>query len=103
MLVTVARVEDLPPGAVRHVRAGDVELAIARVGDEFFATQGACAHLGGPLGHGGLEGRVLSCPWHGWQYDVGSGLNEFDHAIGLETYAVHVEDGHVRVELPTRD
>ena len=100
--MTVARVDDVPPGSVRHVRAGDVELAIAHVGDEFYATQGACLHLKGPLGHGRLEGHVLSCPWHGWQYDVRSGFNEFDHAIRLETYVVHVEDGEVRVELPPR-
>jgi len=102
MLVTVARVEDLPPGTVRHVRAEDVDLAIGRVGDDFFATQGACLHLQGPLGHGRLEGHVLSCPWHGWQYDVRSGYNEFDHAIRLRTYPVQVEDGEVRVELPAR-
>jgi nitrite reductase (NADH) small subunit len=102
MLVTVARVDDLPPGSVRHVRAGDVELALARVGDEFFATEGACLHLNGPLGHGELVGRVLSCPWHGWQYDVTTGLNEFDHEIELETYPVHIENGEVRVELPAR-
>jgi nitrite reductase (NADH) small subunit len=103
MLVTVARVEDVPPGTVRHVRAGEAELAVAHVGDDFFATAGACLHLGGPLGHGRLEGHVLSCPWHGWQYDVRSGLNEFDHAIELETYAVRVENGEVKVELPARD
>jgi nitrite reductase (NADH) small subunit len=102
MLVTVARVEDLPPGTLRHVRAGDVELAIARVEDEFFAIAGTCVHLGGPLGHGRLDGRVVSCPWHGWQYDVTTGLNEFDHAIGVERYPIQVEDGEVRVELPTR-
>jgi nitrite reductase (NADH) small subunit len=102
MLVTVARVDDVPPGTVRQVRAGDVELAVARVGDEFYVTSGTCLHLAGPLGHGRLEGRVLSCPWHGWQYDVTTGLNEFDHALAVETYPVQVADGEVRVELPTR-
>ena len=95
--MTVARVEDVPPGTVRHVRAGDIQIALARVGDEFFATEGACLHLKGPLGHGDLEGRVLTCPWHGWQYDVRTGENEFDHAIRLETYEVVVEDGEVKV------
>jgi nitrite reductase (NADH) small subunit len=103
MLVTVARVDDVPPGSLRHVRAGDVELALARIGDDFYATQGACLHLKGPLGHGRLEGHVLSCPWHGWQYDVRSGLNEFDHAIELRTFPVRIEDGDVKVELPAGD
>jgi nitrite reductase (NADH) small subunit len=95
--VTVARIDDFPPGSVRTVRSGDEEIALAHVDGRFCAVQGKCLHLGGPLGEGQLEGSVLTCPWHGWQYDVCTGLNEFDHAIRLETYDVQVEDGEVRV------
>ena len=42
---------------------------------------------------------MLTCPWHGWQYDVRTGLNEFDHAIELRTYEVRVEDGEVQVAV----
>jgi len=98
-LVTVGRVDDFPPRAMRAVRVGDAEIAVARVGDEFFATQAACLHLKGPLGEGALEGHVLTCPWHGWQYDVRTGKNEFDLAIQLETFEVVVEDGEVKVAL----
>ncbi|SRR6266542_2617011 len=100
MEIAVAKVEDIRPGTVKHVRAGDVELALARVGDEFYATQGKCLHLEGPLGEGELEDHVLTCPWHGWQYDVRTGLNEFDRAIALQTYGVRVDNGEVKVELP---
>ena len=97
--VTVARVEDVPPGSVRTVHAGEVDLALARIGDEFFATQHACAHLQGPLGEGVLTGELLTCPWHGWQYDVRTGRNDFDRAIALETYDVRVEDGDVKIAV----
>jgi nitrite reductase/ring-hydroxylating ferredoxin subunit len=97
--VTVARVEDVPPGTIAHVRAGEDEIAVANVDNEFFATQGHCLHLQGPLGKGHLEGAVLTCPWHGWQYDVRTGLNEFDHAIELRTYEVRVEDGEIQVAI----
>jgi nitrite reductase (NADH) small subunit len=98
-LVTVARVEDVPPGTVRAVRTGEMEIALAHVNGGFFATQARCLHLKGPLGEGRLEGTVLSCPWHGWQYDVRTGENEFDRAIQLRTYEVRVEDGEVKVAL----
>ena len=98
-LVTVARVEDVPPGSVVKVRAGEEELALAHVDGEFYATQGACIHLQGPLGEGRVEGHVLTCPWHGWQYDLRTGENEFDRAIRLRTYPVRVSDGEVQVEL----
>jgi nitrite reductase/ring-hydroxylating ferredoxin subunit len=97
--VTVARVEDVLPGTVTRVRAGEEELALANVGDEFFATQGACLHLQGPLGDGELEGTMLTCPWHGWRYDVRTGLNDFDHAIQIRTYEVRVQDGEIQVAV----
>ncbi|HEX9416686.1 MAG TPA: Rieske 2Fe-2S domain-containing protein [Gaiellaceae bacterium] len=97
--VTVARVEDVPPGTVTRVRAGEEDIALANVDDEFFATQGHCLHLEGPLGDGELENSVLACPWHGWRYDVRTGLNDFDHAIQLRTYEVRVEDGEIKVAV----
>ena len=100
MEVTVARAEDVAPGTVQRVSAGDLELALVRIGDDFYATAGRCAHLQGPLGEGRVADHVLTCPWHGWQYDVRTGLNEFDHAIHVQTYAVRVEDGDVKVALP---
>jgi len=98
--VAVARVEDVPPGTTRSVRAGEEEIALAHCNGGFYAVQQHCLHLRGPLGEGRLEGCVLSCPWHGWQYDVRTGQNEFDLAIQLRTYDVQVEDGEVRVGLP---
>jgi nitrite reductase (NADH) small subunit len=95
--VTVARADELPPGTVTAVRADDEEIALAHVNGRFCAVQGRCLHLQGPLGEGRLAGSVLTCPWHGWQYDVCTGLNEFDHAIQLETYEVRVQDGEVQV------
>ena len=98
-LVAVARVEDVPPGTMKPVEADGTPIALANVDGELYAVQGHCLHLQGPLGDGRLEGAKLTCPWHGWQYDVRTGLNEFDHAIRLETYEVTVEDGEVKVAL----
>ncbi len=96
---TVARVDDLPSGSARVVHAGEHEVALFHCDDGFYATQAACLHMGGPVGHGKLKGCVVACPWHGWQYDVRTGENEFDRAIKLETYEVVVEDGEVKVVL----
>ena len=98
-LVTVARVEDVPPGSVVKVTAGEEELALAHVDGEFYASQHHCIHLQGPLGEGSIDDHVLTCPWHGWQYDVRTGENEFDRAIQLRTYEVRVEDGDVKIAL----
>jgi nitrite reductase/ring-hydroxylating ferredoxin subunit len=98
-LVPVARVEDVPPGTAATVSADDRELALFNVAGTFYATQHECLHLKGPLGRGELHTCVITCPWHGWQYDVRTGENEFDRAIVLETFDVVVEDGEVKIAL----
>ena len=97
--VAVARVEELPPGTLKAVRAGDAEIALAHCNGGIYAVQAHCLHLQGPLAEGHLEDCVLTCPWHGWQYDVRSGENEFDLAINLQTYDVQVDDGEIRVRV----
>lgn len=79
--------------------AGDEPIALANVDGELYAVQGHCLHLHGPLGEGRLDGHVLTCPWHGWQYDVRTGKNVFDLAIQLRTYEVRVEDGEIKVTV----
>lgn len=97
--VTVARVEDVLPGTVTTVTVDGRKLALARVEDEFYATQQECLHLGGPLCEGRLDGHLLTCPWHGWQYDVRTGKNAFDLAIQIETFEVRVDDGEVKIDV----
>jgi nitrite reductase/ring-hydroxylating ferredoxin subunit len=97
--VTVAKVEEIPPGTVRTVSAGEELIALANFDGSFYAMQHACRHLKGPLGQGTLHGRLLACPWHGWRYDVTTGKNDFDLAIELDMYRVRVEDGEIQVAV----
>ena len=98
-IVTVARANEIPPGGLKHVEVDGEDIALANVNGEVYAFQGHCLHLQGPLAEGHLDHAVLTCPWHGWQYDVRTGLNEFDHAIRLRTYEVRVENGEVKLAL----
>jgi nitrite reductase/ring-hydroxylating ferredoxin subunit len=75
--VTVARVVDVPPGQVRLVVVDGRAWALANVDGAFFALDNNCPHNGGPLARGELDGRVLTCPWHGWRWDVASGANRW--------------------------
>jgi len=98
--VSVARVEDLPAGAITQVEADGEAIALANVDGRFYALQNACLHLEGPLCEGRIEReRYLTCPWHGWKYDVETGKNDFDLAIETRTYEVRVENGEVQVGI----
>jgi nitrite reductase (NADH) small subunit len=96
----VAHIDDLPPGSGREIVVADRVVALFRIGDEFFAMDGICPHAGGPLGEGYVSGSRVTCPWHGWQFDVRSGQHCLTPNIVHETFQVSVEDGDVYVELP---
>jgi nitrite reductase (NADH) small subunit len=98
--VRIADVSECPVGAIRECVAEDRIVALVRTEDGWHALDGVCPHQGGPLGKGQLDGRVLTCPWHGWQFDVCTGANRVSPAIVQPGFAVRVEDGGVWVELP---
>ena len=95
--VPVARVEEVPPGSSKVVVVAGHIVALFNVDGEFHALSNTCLHRGGPVGEGYLDGEVITCPWHGWQYDVRSGRNLLNPLARLKQYPVKVEDGHVLV------
>jgi nitrite reductase (NADH) small subunit/3-phenylpropionate/trans-cinnamate dioxygenase ferredoxin subunit len=99
--VKVARVSDLEPGQGKTVEQGGVEIALFNVGGTFRAIGNVCRHRGGPLGEGELDGTTVTCPWHGWQYDVTTGATLRNAEVAVPTYHVEVRGDEVFVELPT--
>ena len=97
--VKIAAASYLAPGAGRGVSAGGKDLALFNVGGAFHAIDGFCPHRGGPLGEGTLEGRVVECPWHGWQFDVTTGVSPVNPAAQVKTYPVKVEGSDILVEV----
>jgi nitrite reductase (NADH) small subunit len=96
----VASFDDLAPGTGRELTVGDRVVALFRIGDEFYAMDGICPHAGGPLGKGYVSGTRVTCPWHGWQFDVTTGRHCLTPNISHEIFPVVVENGDVYIELP---
>lgn len=94
----VARLSELPEGRGRVVTVGDKSIALFRRGAEVLAIDNACPHVGGPLGEGELAGDLVSCPWHGWQFDLRSGAWQRDGGVKVACYSVSVEGDEVRLE-----
>jgi NAD(P)H-dependent nitrite reductase small subunit len=97
--VSVAKADEIPPGSGKVVEVGGKTLAVFNVDGNFYAIDNTCLHRGGPLGEGILEEKVVTCPWHGWEYDVTTGQNTFNPAIKVESYKVSVQDGEIKVQL----
>ena len=97
--VTIAKVGDVAPGKGKRVKSGVKEIALFNVDGQYHATSNFCVHEGGPIGDGELEGKMVSCPWHGWDYDVTTGICGFNPNARLKSYVVKVEGNEIKVEL----
>jgi nitrite reductase/ring-hydroxylating ferredoxin subunit len=84
--VRIASAAECPPGtSIERVVAGRV-VALANVAGNWHAIDGLCPHQGGPLGTGMLCGAVLTCPWHGWQFDVTTGAQRQGAAVANQPW-----------------
>ncbi len=99
-LTRVAAVADLTPGQGKVVTAEGTEIALFNVAGVFHAIGNTCCHRGGPLGEGSLEGKTVTCPWHGWDYDVTTGATTMNPALKVPVYRTEVRGSEVFVELP---
>ncbi len=97
--VAVAKLSELDPGIAKAVEVNGKAIAVFNVNGKIFATDNTCLHQGGPLGEGMLEGEVVTCPWHMWQYNVCTGENLEDSLLKLETYPVQVEGDDIKVAV----
>ncbi len=92
------KVNEIPPGTIREFQLDGKTVALANVSGKFFAIHSVCLHRGGPLGEGILEDNVVTCPWHGWQYDVSTGKVVQNPSVGVECYAVEVRGDDIFVD-----
>lgn len=101
--IEVAKVADCPPGCVAECVAGDQIIALYNVEGSFYAIDGLCPHQGGPLGQGQLDGCLVTCPWHGWKFDVRNGQHQAATTLHHPCFAVRVENGCVQVRIGDLD
>ena len=90
-LTKVCKTSEIPEGEGRALECGEESIAVFKVNGQFHAIANTCPHRGGPLGEGTLDGTVVTCPWHGWQFDVTSGSSPVNPAAKVEKFQVKVE------------
>lgn len=98
--VEVAKLNDCPPGACVEAVVDGAIILVTNVEGALYAMDGLCAHQGGPLAAGQLSGCTLTCPWHGWQYDVRSGKQLLSETIRQRVYRARESAGTIQIELP---
>lgn len=96
--IVLADVNDIPEGKSLEIAAAGRIFAVYNVKGEFHVIDGICPHAGGPLGKGMLRGNIVTCPWHGWQFNVATGKHCLNDRICQETFACRVVDGKICVD-----
>ena len=96
--VKVATLSDLPPGTAKAVEVAGTPIALYNVDGSVCATTNTCPHKGGPLGEGELDAAVITCPWHGFQYDVKTGRCLTNPALNVACHQVRVDGQDILVQ-----
>lgn len=117
--VRVCAVDELGEGDRQIIEANGVEIGVLNVDGELHAISNVCAHMGGPVCEGKVQGTLvgeyegpgkrvnetfsddlaIACPLHGWEYDLETGVHLGDDDIRIPTYDVVTEDGYIYVEV----
>ena len=112
----VGPIDGIPEDACRIVDVNGTEVGVVKFRGQVYAYENRCLHQGGPVCRGEILGRLeemlgpdraiwtrrfsterihLICPWHGWEYDLTSGVNVADRRLCLRRFQVVVRDGDV--------
>lgn len=97
--LVAAELAELPEGGVTVRELGGQSVVLSRNGDAVTCFQNACAHLGMPFDMGNVEDGVITCPYHGFRYDLRSGECLTAPAVQLEAHAVRIVGSRVDVRL----
>lgn len=99
--VRAAKASAIPQGSISEFQVAGKAVAVANVEGKFFAVNSVCLHEGGPLGEGALNGTVVICPWHAWEYDVTTGriVGSPEGVEGIACYPVEIRGEDIYVDI----
>jgi nitrite reductase (NADH) small subunit len=95
---TVCQVQDLADGEGMTVAIGTKLFAVFREGDQFYAIDDMCPHMGASLSGGYVAKGIVTCPWHAWRFRLNDGAWADNPRVKIGCYAVRVEGNDVQVQ-----
>ena len=98
MATRIASRREIADGTGKVVELAGKKIALFNVGGKFYAIDNECKHRKGPLGEGTLDGATVTCPWHGWEYDVTTGTSLDDENVKVGCYSVKLEGDDIFIE-----
>jgi nitrite reductase/ring-hydroxylating ferredoxin subunit len=105
--------KDVTPGAAHIVKIRNFSVGVFRIGDGYHALLNVCPHRGAAICEGPVcgttaptgkaefiyhrEGEIIRCAWHGWEFDIRTGVSLVDPQVKARTFPVTVEDDKIYV------
>ena len=96
--VKVAKKSEIPDDTGKLVQVNGKDIALFKVNGEVKAIFAICPHQGGPLDEGGITDGLVTCPWHGWEFNVATGECTFNKAIKQPCFKVKEDGEDIYVE-----
>jgi nitrite reductase/ring-hydroxylating ferredoxin subunit len=97
--IKVAELAELAEGKPKAVKVEGHSIALFMHKGEVYATDNQCPHMGYLLTRGRVRNGVLTCDWHGWNYDMGGGGCFTGGCDDLETFPTQVQDGEIFLKV----
>ena len=97
--IFVAFESEIPTGDRKIIEANGISIGIFHHHENWYAIRNSCLHRGGPVATGKLVDDCISCPWHGYTYDLTDGRLLMDPSARLDMYEVILDEGKVFVRF----
>ena len=99
----VGSISQLAPGQMLELEISDEErVVVCNVDGKLHAMDGVCPHRHGPLAQGALQGTMVVCPWHAWEFDCISGEHDYNPDLKLKLFSVEIQGDEIWVDLAER-
>lgn len=98
--VLVGLASEIPEGERKIVQVDELSIGVFHHKGQLMALRNHCLHRGGPVATGALDGDTLTCPWHGYQYNVNTGELLVDPSLKLDTYRLVLKGDEVYLTIP---
>lgn len=95
----LAPASELREGEAVRVELPGEAVAVFRSHGELFAIEADCLHMGGALNEGAVHECVVTCPWHGWRYELRTGARKDRIGSPLRTFPIREADGWIELAL----
>ncbi|MGB7342601.1 MAG: Rieske 2Fe-2S domain-containing protein [Pirellulaceae bacterium] len=95
----IAACEEIIDGFAKEFVVEGRIIAVFKSNKKLYALDGMCAHQGGPIAEGVVEHDCVTCPWHGWQYELATGIQTINRQPLQETFEIRENEGRIEIRI----